>query len=146
MTNEIRVNASQLLRVVSSSPDALELESWWDSGGKPPPTHWHPHQAEHFEVLEGRLTVRLGEDAPRTLDPGDILDVPPRTPHSMWNAGDMPARARWRVSPALRTEEMFRYIERGMSPLRGLRMLFTFRHEFRLGRRGRNDSEGSTGS
>jgi mannose-6-phosphate isomerase-like protein (cupin superfamily) len=136
MTDEIRLNASQVIRVVSSSPDALELESRWDSGGKPPPTHWHPNQAEHFEVLEGCLTVRVGEDAPRTLDPGDVLDVPRRTPHSMWNAGDVPARAAWRVSPSLRTEEMFRYIERGMSPLRSLGMLFRFRHEFRLGRRG----------
>lgn len=52
----------------------------------------------------------------------------------MWNAGSEPARATWRVSPALRTEEMFRYIGRGMSPLRGLWMLWAFRREYRVGR------------
>lgn len=141
MADEIRLNRSQVVRVVAGGSGALELESTWTPGGKPPPTHWHPRQAEQFEVLEGRLTVRVGDDAPRRLEPGDVLDVPPRTPHSMWNAGDVPARARWRVTPALRTEEMFRYIERGMSPLRSVGMLFRFRHEFRLERRARPKSE-----
>lgn len=36
--------------------------------------------------------------------------------------------------PGLRTEEVFRYLDGGMSPGRSLRMLWVFRHEFRIGR------------
>lgn len=133
-TGVIRLGSGQCLRVVARTPEALELESTWAAGGSPPPTHWHPRQHEHFAVLEGELTVRLGGGPPRVLRPGDTVDVPARTAHRMWNAGSVPVRATWRVSPALRTEEMFRYIDRGMSPLRGLRLLWEFRHEYRIGR------------
>lgn len=37
-----------------------------------------------------------------------------------------------RVTPGLRTEEMFRFIDKGMSPLRVATLLWEFRHEFRL--------------
>jgi quercetin dioxygenase-like cupin family protein len=135
-TDTIRLGPNQTLRVVGSSPDALELESTWETsqGGKKPPAHWHPRQHERFEVLEGRLTVGVGDEAPRGLAPGDSLDVPPGTAHRMWNDGPATCRATWRISPALRTEEMFRFIERGLNPWRSVRMLWTFRNEFRLGR------------
>jgi quercetin dioxygenase-like cupin family protein len=132
-TDSIKLSDAQTLRVVASSPEALELESSWTTGGRRPPTHWHPRQHELFEVLAGRLTVELDGKPPQILRPGETVDVPPRTSHRMWNAGPEPARALWRVSPALRTEEMFRFIDRGMSPIRGVQLLWTFRHEFRLG-------------
>lgn len=130
----LRLSAAQSLRVVARAPEALDLESTWATGGSPPPTHRHPRQHERFEVLDGELTVRLGDEPPRVLRPGEVIEVPARTAHCMWNAGPKSVRATWRVSPALRTEEMFRYIDRGMSPLRGLRMLWMFRHEYRIGR------------
>lgn len=133
-TGAIKLSAAQSLRVVARTPEVLELESTWATGGSPPPTHWHPRQYEHFAVLDGQLTVQLGDGPARVLLPGDTVDVPARTPHRMWNAGAEPARASWRVTPAQRTEEMFRYIDRGMSPLRGLWMLWAFRHEYRIGR------------
>lgn len=133
-TDTLRLSEAQTLRVVARSPDALELESTWTAGGKQPPAHWHPRQHEHFEVHEGQLTVQIGVDPPRVLGVGDTIDVPPRTSHRMWNAGPEPARASWRVTPALRTEGMFRFIDRGMSPLRGVRLLWVFRREFRLGK------------
>lgn len=37
--------------------------------GKPPPSHFHPGQDEHFEVIEGTLTVRVDGDQ-RELGPG----------------------------------------------------------------------------
>ena len=46
------------------------------------------------------------------LRAGETLEVPRRAVHRMWNAGDVPARARWEVRPALRTEEMFAAIDR----------------------------------
>lgn len=133
-TDTIRLSDAQTLRVVESSPEALELESTWSTSGKKPPTHWHPRQHERFEVLAGRLAVEVDGEPPRVLRPGDTIEVPPRTAHRMWNAGAELARASWRVSPALRTEEMFRFIEPGASPIKGVRVLWTFRDEFRLGK------------
>lgn len=132
-TDTIKLSATQTLLVVASSPAALELESTWTTVDKKPPSHWHPQQHEHFEVLAGQLTVVTNGGPPQILRLGETIDVPPGTVHQMWNGGPDPARASWRVTPALRTEEMFRYIERGLSPMRGARMLWTFRHEFRIG-------------
>lgn len=114
----INLGEVQTLRVVTSSPEAVELESTWATGGKPPPTHWHPRQHEHFIVLEGELTAQLGDEPAQVFRAGDIFDVPPRTAHLMWNAGSEPARASWRITPALRTEEMFRSVEHGSSHTR----------------------------
>jgi len=130
----LRLSATQTLRVVASSPESLDLESTWLPGGKKPPAHWHPRQHERFEVVTGRLTVVLDGGPAQILGPGETIDVAPGVVHRMWNAGPEVARASWRVSPALRTEAMFRFIEGGMSPIRSVRMLWTFRHEFRLGK------------
>ncbi len=120
--------------MIDSGPDALTVEATWQPGGKAPRTHWHPHQAEHFMVLDGELTVLLGDEGPRVVAAGGAFDVPARTAHAMWNAGDDPCRATWRVTPARRTEQMFRTIDAGLNPVRAVRMLWVFRHEFRLGR------------
>lgn len=134
MTDTIRLSDSQSLRVVASTPKQLELESTWTTSPKPPPLHWHPSQRERFEVLEGELTVELGDTGPRVLGAGEVLDIPARTAHRMWNAGPATARASWLVTPAARTEEMFRFMAAGTGGLRGLRLLVKFRNEFRLGR------------
>jgi quercetin dioxygenase-like cupin family protein len=108
----IQLGPQQTLLVTSSTPEALELEATWQPGSTEPIPHFHPNQDEHFEVLEGELTVVVdGED--RVLGAGDTLDVPRGAVHKMWNAGDGQARATWRVSPALKTHEMFRTIASG---------------------------------
>lgn len=129
----IHLSDVQTLRVIVSSGERLEMESTWDVGGRPPPTHWHPLQHEHFEVLEGELTVELA-GARQVLGPGEALDIPQRTAHRMWNAGSCTARATWVVTPALRTAEIFRRMAEGGSPLRRFPLLWTFRQEFRLAR------------
>lgn len=49
----------------------------------------------------------------------------------MWNAGTTRTRATWRITPPLRTEQMFR--EMGTSTgLKRLGWLWAFRNEFRL--------------
>jgi mannose-6-phosphate isomerase-like protein (cupin superfamily) len=84
----------------------LEFESEWAPVEVRPPAHLHPHQDERFEVLEGELTARVGDET-RVLGAGEVLEVPRRSVHEMWNAGDVPCCARWQVRPALRTEELF---------------------------------------
>lgn len=130
----LQLGADQVLQVVSSAAEELEVESTWAMVTDKPIAHWHPHQHEHFEILEGQLTVELGGSVPSVLGPGEILDVPPRTRHRMWSEHPTPTRARWLITPARRTEEMFRRIDRGVSPWTRLGFLWTFRHEFRIGK------------
>jgi quercetin dioxygenase-like cupin family protein len=131
--SDIQLSAVQTLRVVSSTPESLHLESTWLPGGAAPPRHWHPRQDEEFEVTSGVLRVELGSDPPRDLGPGERVAIPRRTQHRMWNAGTEETRATWVITPAGRTEEMFRSMAQGMSPLRALPVLWRHRHEMRLG-------------
>jgi quercetin dioxygenase-like cupin family protein len=130
----IKLSPSQTLRVVSSTAEALEVESTWVASDKKPPKHYHPRQDERFEVFDGQLTVEVGKEEPRVLGPGEVLEVPRGTPHRMWNAGPDTAKASWRVTPALRTEEMFRFIGDGLSPARIPVLLVKFRNEYRPAR------------
>lgn len=120
----------------------LAVEAEWDPEEARPPAHHHPNQDERFEVLEGELTAQV-KGKTRVLRAGETLEVPRRTVHRMWNAGDVPARARWEVRPALRTEEMFEAIDRsrafqahpkggGMTVLGAAPVLSKFSDEFRL--------------
>jgi mannose-6-phosphate isomerase-like protein (cupin superfamily) len=56
-----------------------------------PPPHVHRATDEAFFVLEGQLTVRLGE---RTVEagPGAFVQVARSTVHTFANHGDVPAR------------------------------------------------------
>ena len=110
MPEMLRLTPRETIAIRSSSPEQLEVEGRWAPGGKPPPAHYHPDQDEHFEVLEGRLTARVAGEQ-RELGPGDTLDIPRRTRHQMWNAGEQPARALWQTRPAGRTENWFRSVD-----------------------------------
>jgi hypothetical protein len=128
--------------VLERSDELLAMEAEWSREETRPPAHFHPHQDERFEVLEGELTADVGGKI-RVLRAGETIEVPRRTSHRMWNAADRPARARWEVRPALRTQEMFAAIDRsrafrrspkggGMTPLGAAPVLREFSEEFRL--------------
>ena len=111
MADSLRLTPGETVTIRRSDRDLLEVEGSWAPEGKPPPAHYHPAQDEHFEVLEGVLTARVGGEQ-REVRPGDVLDIPHGTPHQMWNAGAEPARALWQTRPAGRTEQWFRSIDR----------------------------------
>jgi quercetin dioxygenase-like cupin family protein len=136
------LHKGERVTVRERSEGLLALEAEWDPEETRPPAHLHPHQDERFEVLEGELTVELKGKA-RVLRAGETVEVPRRTAHRMWNASDRPARARWEVRPALRTEEMFAAVDRsrayrsmpktgGMTVLGAAPVLSEFSDEFRL--------------
>src|SRR3954447_11784872 len=106
----LRLTGSETVTIRASSPELLEVEGSWEGDGKPPPAHYHPGQDEHFEVLEGRLKLKV-EGEEHELGPGAAVDIPRETPHQMWNPFDTPARATWQTRPALRTEDWFRAID-----------------------------------
>jgi quercetin dioxygenase-like cupin family protein len=106
MTDALHLTPSESVRIVRDDPDAIEVEGTWGPNGSPPPKHFHPHQDERFEILEGTLSARVdGEE--RQLHAGDGLEIPRGAVHQMWNAADVPARATWRTSPAGRTGQWF---------------------------------------
>jgi hypothetical protein len=139
-SDTIRLTPRETLTIEHSAPDLLSMDARWTPGGQDPLAHLHPAQDEHFEVLEGALRVTAG-GATRVYEAGQSFDVPRGTVHSMGPAGDAPARARWEVRPALRTEQMFRDIQAagiqaGGRPglLAMTSLLAVYRDEFRLGR------------
>jgi quercetin dioxygenase-like cupin family protein len=102
----LKLTPHESVTISEHSDAALVVEARWGASGSAPPGHFHPDQDEHFEVLEGQLSVRVdGEE--RTLEPGETIDIPRGTVHRMWNGGQVPARALWRTEPAGRTAEWF---------------------------------------
>jgi mannose-6-phosphate isomerase-like protein (cupin superfamily) len=85
--------------------------------------HLHPHQTERFEVVEGLVGLRIGEEE-IVAGPRDVAVVPPGTPHRFWNAGEHVARFMVEVRPALAFESlietMFALAAQGKTNRKGL--------------------------
>jgi mannose-6-phosphate isomerase-like protein (cupin superfamily) len=56
-----------------------------------PPPHYHEGYVDSFYVLEGMLTVRIGDDE-ITADEGSFVLIPPRTVHTFSNRTEMVVR------------------------------------------------------
>ena len=67
-------------------------------GGEVTGAHVHPALEERFQVLEGRLGTLVG-GAKRTLEPGEVVTVPPGVEHDWWNAGDTEASVLVELTP-----------------------------------------------
>jgi mannose-6-phosphate isomerase-like protein (cupin superfamily) len=87
--------------------ERLEFELELAADGRVPGAHVHPEQEERFLVLEGTMRFRLG---PHTIvaEAGESVVVPPGRMHRFANGGDVPARVRVEVAPALDMEELLR--------------------------------------
>jgi quercetin dioxygenase-like cupin family protein len=85
--------------------EELELEVIVRPRGFVAAAHFHPHQTERFEVLEGSLGLQLGDEE-LVASPGDVAVVEPGTVHRFWNAGDETARFRVQLRPALQFESL----------------------------------------
>jgi len=75
-------------------------------GGAVPIPHVHPIQTERFEVVDGRMSFRVGLRKIHARR-GDVVEVPPGVPHSFANEGEEEAHLRVEVRPALAMEDMF---------------------------------------
>ena len=67
--------------------------------------HLHPSQTERFNVIEGRLGMKVGRKK-LLLERGDDAVVEPGTPHKFWNMGDEEVRFVCEVRPALQFESL----------------------------------------
>lgn len=66
-------------------------ESTIGPGFPGPPLHVHETLHDMFYVLEGTLTVRLGDEK-LEAKPGTFVCVPPGTPHTFSNRSEEPVR------------------------------------------------------
>lgn len=131
-SEQIQLTAHQVLTVLESGPERLVLESAWDAGAGDPLRHLHPSQREDFEVLEGRLRV-VRDHSTEIVEAGGRFAVNPGVVHGMTSHG-VATRARWEITPALGTEDMFRGLAAtdGRARLAQLRVLAEHRAEMRL--------------
>ncbi len=74
----------------------------WTTG----PDHVHARQEERFEVLCGRLGLRV-DGVEVVHGPGDVIVAPAGAPHAAWNAGGEEVHVLVDFRPALRTEVAF---------------------------------------
>ena len=75
--------------------------------GGGPPLHVHHRQTELFVVREGDYEFAAGERRFRAC-PGDVVVVPPGTPHAFRNAGTTKGSFLFLLTPALGGERFFR--------------------------------------
>jgi mannose-6-phosphate isomerase-like protein (cupin superfamily) len=68
--------------------------------------HVHLGQEERFELVSGRMYLRVGREE-RVLGPGDTALVPPGVRHCWRNEGDQEFHAVIELRPALRAELLF---------------------------------------
>ena len=106
----LKLTPTESVTIAESTPDLLRVEVDYGPLGSPPPKHLHPSQDERFEVVTGRLSVRV-DGAERELGPGEELRIPRGAVHQLWNPGSDPVHAIWETMPRLRTEEWFRAID-----------------------------------
>jgi mannose-6-phosphate isomerase-like protein (cupin superfamily) len=86
--------------------ELLQLEYTLLPGGYASPWHIHLDQAERFEVVTGRLGVRLDKhDNLSVLEVGQEVTIPPPQPHQFENASaDEPVTFIFDIRPAGRFE------------------------------------------
>lgn len=63
------------------------------------PPHLHHQEDEYSYILEGEVTVLVGERVIQAM-PGTLIAKPRGVVHTFWNAGSLPARVLEIIAPA----------------------------------------------
>ncbi len=95
-------------RFLATGEDTNGNYALWEAivppGGGPPP-HVHSREEEGFYILEGEITLQVG-DKRLVAMAGMFVNMPVGTPHSFKNEGSRPAKMLITVAPA-GLEKMF---------------------------------------
>jgi quercetin dioxygenase-like cupin family protein len=85
--------APLVIRLISADCDGDlgVVEMLMEAGTLGPPLHLHPTHGEGFYVLDGQLTVQVGEDIV-IGGPGSWMFAPRNAPHTLANHSDDVAR------------------------------------------------------
>jgi quercetin dioxygenase-like cupin family protein len=111
LAEQLKLTPKESITIRSESAELLEVEVEYGPGGKPPPAHFHPTQAERFEVLEGAISTRI-DGVERHYAAGERFEIPRGVVHQMWNSAAEPARLVWQTLPAGRTREWYEALDR----------------------------------
>jgi quercetin dioxygenase-like cupin family protein len=84
----------------------LQVDWIGDPGWTTGPDHVHPRQEERFEVLSGKLGLRV-EGVERFHGAGEVIVAPAGSAHAAWNASSDEVHVLVDFRPALRTETAF---------------------------------------
>lgn len=98
----VRPSSDDPLRVLLAGAEGDPLavvEMVLGPGGQGPPLHVHPTHGEGFYVVEGELTVQVG-DRIVTGGPGTWAYAPRDTPHTLGNLGRLDVRVLCVFAPA----------------------------------------------
>ncbi|HMQ30593.1 MAG TPA: cupin domain-containing protein [Chloroflexaceae bacterium] len=141
-----RAGEQLIFRRTSRETDGalLEVEIVYRPHATPPPPHYHPHQEERFQVMQGAIRTEI-QGRLHTYGPGERFIIPPGVSHAMHNVSAEAGRVLWQIRPALRTELFFETLwglahdgktdQRGVpSPLQLAVLLEAYSQEFRLSR------------
>src|SRR5436190_777383 len=95
-------------RFLATGEDTNGKYALWEAsvppGGGPPP-HVHSREEEGFYILEGEITLRIGQQR-IVATAGMFANMPVGTPHSFKNESNRPARMLISIAPA-GLEKMF---------------------------------------
>ncbi|MUN63849.1 cupin domain-containing protein [Kocuria sediminis] len=111
--NTFQNDAVTFLRTSAETGGEYTLVHLVAEPGAGVPRHYHLHSSEHFEVLEGALTVEVARQ-PHVVLPGEEATVPVNTVHRWMNQGSSTVRVLAEITPA---SEGF---EKGLPILYGL--------------------------
>jgi mannose-6-phosphate isomerase-like protein (cupin superfamily) len=103
-----RITFRRVAAVTNGELLAIDLEL--PPGGRVPGgLHIHPVQEERFEIVSGRLRLRIGRLGRKRVvaGPGEVVVVPPGLRHDFANVGDVDVVVRVEVRPALEMERLF---------------------------------------
>ena len=98
-----------VIKVASERQSVIDYTA--PAGFPGPPQHVHPGFDEVFLVLEGHLTVRIGDEVSR-LEPGSLAFVPGAVPHTFANTEAEPVRVLLLCAPG-GFEDYFRAVAAG---------------------------------
>jgi quercetin dioxygenase-like cupin family protein len=122
-------------RAAATDGRVVVLDVRYRPGAARPPDHYHPEQEEQVEVLTGTLRARL-HGRERALLPGDVLVVPARARHAVWNGGADGAHAVHQMLPARATETFLAQLATAsagpLGPVRAALLLLGYRRKFCL--------------
>jgi quercetin dioxygenase-like cupin family protein len=95
-------------RFLATGDDTNGKYAMWEAivpPGGGPPSHVHSREEEGFYILEGEITLHVGEER-IVVTAGMFANMPVGTPHSFKNESSNPARMLISVAPA-GLEQMF---------------------------------------
>ena len=96
-------------RARDTNGELLQFDVFLKPHGFGPAEHIHSRQEERFQVISGTVCFRVREHE-QSASTGQVLVVPPGTPHTLWNDSDDEGHLIVELRPALKTEAFFETI------------------------------------